>query len=426
MTGVSPTATEQPAAHARWTRYVRGEDITWILLFAAIAIFGPERDVIVTSLLACLALFQVLEPRIPAFASKRGVIAAVAIKLALAWVVIGFTHGIRSGYYPVLLMPIVSAATSLGALGTTVVIAVACAVFGSFFAFLPVFNVTLDPEEGRLIFLRFVWLPVVGVLTHQLAAEMRLRARKYQAVAEQLADTNVSLQEAEDAVRRADRLAALGQLTAGLAHELRNPLSTIKNSAEMLAKTIPAENAIAGEVAGYISTEVDRTNSLITRFLEFARPLRLRLELTDITAILDRAVSEVEKHTPPLDVTFYTNYSPDIRPFLVDGELMERVFYNLLLNAAQASPPHAAVTVKTRHVGDDVEIAVIDRGSGIQPKDMQNIFNPFFTTKSAGVGLGLAIVSKIVDEHGGSILVDSQPEQGTVFRVFLPLRYKSE
>jgi two-component system sensor histidine kinase HydH len=121
-------------------------------------------------------------------------------------------------------------------------------------------------------------------------------------------------------------------------------------------------------------------------------------------------------------VTIYKNYSPEIPPFFLDGELMERVMYNLLLNAAQASPTAASITVKTRQIDGMVEITVIDRGSGIPPKLIENIFNPFYTTKSAGVGLGLAIVSKIVDEHGGSISVESEPGEGSVFRVYLPFR----
>jgi len=100
---------------------------------------------------------------------------------------------------------------------------------------------------------------------------------------------------------------------------------------------------------------------------------------------------------------------------------MERVVYNLLLNAAQASPPQGHITLKTRLHDSTVEIAVIDRGGGIDPKHMESIFNPFFTTKSTGVGLGLAIVSKIVDEHGGKITVESEPGSGTVFRVLLRL-----
>ncbi len=123
----------------------------------------------------------------------------------------------------------------------------------------------------------------------------------------------------------------------------------------MLLKNVNADSAVSHEMAGFISSEVDRTNALVTRFLDFARPLELRLENTEITEVIDEAVAEVEKHTPPLDVSIYKNYSPDIAPFLMDRQLMERVLYNLLLNAAQASPPQGSVTVKTRQAGDTEE-----------------------------------------------------------------------
>ena len=132
---------------------------------------------------------------------------------------------------------------------------------------------------------------------------------------------------------------------------------------------------------------------------------------------------------PPISV--FKNYSPDVPPALMDAQWLEHVVVNLLSNAAQASPPGAVVTVKTRltqapapaqtDTQPRVEISVIDRGSGIQPKDLESIFNPFFTTKPAGVGLGLAICHKIVDEHGGQIVVESTPGEGSVFRVFLPV-----
>jgi signal transduction histidine kinase len=280
---------------------------------------------------------------------------------------------------------------------------------------------TLEAPEQRELALRVIFLAVAGNLTNVLADALRRQYAKTKAVAEQLADANRHLGEAEEAVRRSDRLAALGQLAAGLAHELRNPLGTIRASAEMLTRSVAAENDVAREVAGFIASEVDRTNSLVTRFLDFVRPLELRPAPADLAQVLDRSVAMVEREAAAREVTVYKNYSPDIPPFSLDAELMERVFYNLLANAAQATAPGGAVTVKTRPVAGNAEISVIDRGEGIEPKLMDTIFNPFFTTKPEGVGLGLAICSKIVDQHGGKIAVESERGKGSVFRVYLPM-----
>jgi len=401
-------------------RVVQPQDVVWVLLFAGLVIFGPDRNSFSVTFLCALGLFQILEPKLP-LTSVNGVILSYTIKLILCCLLIGQTDGISSSYYFVLVLPVISAATRLGTVGTILTSGMACGAYLSFWArvrpdqFIP-------PDQVEELVLRVVVMALSGFLAHQLAEATRVETRKFQAAALQLAEANRNLQEAEAAVRRSDRLAALGQLSAGLAHELRNPLGTIKTSAELLLKNVPADNAVAREMAGFISSEVDRTNSLVTRFLDFARPLAVRVERTDLTQVIDQAIGDMEKHQPPFDVTIYKNYSPEIPPFLLDGELMERVIYNLLLNAAQASPPNGSITVKTRENDGTVEITVIDRGSGIDAKHIENIFNPFYTTKSAGVGLGLAIVSKIVDEHGGSIAVESEPGEGSVFRVYLPFR----
>ena len=408
-----------------WTvkrSWVRAQDVVWILLFAALAFFGPDRNAATIALLSGLAVFQVAEPKIRYFASVQGSAVSFGIKLVLCYLLIGWTDGIASSYYWILLLPVISAATSLGVMGTLIATAVA---FGAYFSFLLILapGQVIEPDQVRELVLRAIILPVVGFLTNQLAQSSRSAAREYQAVAEQLAEANVSLQAAEAAMRRSERLAALGQMSAGLAHELRNPMGTMRNSAELLMKNVDPSNELALEMASFIVSEVDRSNSLITRFLDFARPLKLKREMTDVTQVIDRAVQQIERHKAPFEVAIYKNYSPDIRPFPMDGELMELVIYNLILNAVQASPPRGTVTVKTRQNEDEdmVEIAVIDSGSGIDPKHIENIFNPFFTTKAHGVGLGLAIVSKIVDEHGGKISVDSEPGSGSVFRVYLPM-----
>jgi len=396
------------------------QDIGWVLLFTALALFGPHRDLPTILLLSGLGAFQLLEPRLR-LSSIKGSIASFAVKLVLCYLLIGWTDGISSRYYWVLFLPVISAATTLNLIGTLLASVLASGAYLSFLYFLGP-DQFLPPSEYPELAMRGLILLVIGFLTQQLAEANRLAAQEAKIAAEQLAVANRHLREAEATVRRSERLAALGQLSAGLAHEIRNPLSTIKTSAEMLAQNVPSDNALAHEMAGFISSEVDRTNSLVTRFLDFARPLSVRLEKTDLTQLIDRAVSDIEKHSPPLDVTIYKNYAPDIPPFRLDGQLMERVVYNLLLNAAQASPAQGTVTVKTRQFNSTVEIAVIDRGPGIEPKHLENIFNPFFTTKPTGVGLGLAIVSKIVDEHSGKITVESEPGEGSVFRVYLPFR----
>ena len=401
-------------------RYGRPQDLVWVVLFAALAVFGPERTTESTLFLSALGLFQLLEPRL-GLTSLKGSIASFTIKLALCYLLIGWTDGISSRYWWVLFLPVISAATAFNLIGAVVASLLASGIYLSFLPLIRPPNY-LDPTEYPELVMRCLILPVIGYLTQQLAEANRIAAREAQIAAEQLAEANRNLREAEATVRRTERLAALGQLSAGLAHEIRNPLSTIKTSAEMLTQSVPVDNALAREMAGFISSEVDRTNLLVTRFLDFARPLAVRLETTDLSGVIDRAVADVEKHSPPLDVVIYKNYAPEIPPFLLDGQLMERVMYNLLLNAAQASPPHGTVTVKTRLLNDTVEIDVIDRGPGIDAKHLENIFNPFFTTKPTGVGLGLAIVSKIVDEHGGKIKVESEPGQGSVFRVYLPFQ----
>ena len=403
-------------ALTRWIRLIRPQDVVWLFLFLLLAIMSENGDASIYAMLAALATVQVSESKITALASTRGRVLALVVKFAVCYLLIGYTHGLDSPYWPVLLLPVVSVATAFGILGTELVALLAGLTYLSFLVYVDWTRYEIDAPTliGRVVFLM-----MAGNLANTLAEDLRVQSLQSRRAAEQLAKANRQLEEAEDAVRRSDRLAALGQLSAGLAHELRNPLGTIRASAEMLNRNLSTENEVAREVAGFISTEVDRANSLITRFLQFARPLEIRPERADLGQMLDRAIALVEREAP--QIAIYKNYAPEIPPFPFDAELMERVFYNLVLNAVQATAPGGAVTVKTRAADGTADIAVIDRGSGIEAKHLSTIFNPFFTTKPTGVGLGLAIVAKIVDEHGGKITVESEPGKGSVFRVLLPM-----
>jgi len=405
----------------RAAQWIRPQDVVWLLLFSGMIVFNQTGEPSEIAMLVALAAVQILESKLPLLSSQRGIVSWILLKLLLSYLLIGYTGGVSSSYYWLLLLPMISAGSSLGVLGTLVVTLLAWGVYLSFLLRIDWNRFVLEAPERRELALRVIFLAVAGNLTNTLAEALRRQFAKTKAVADQLAEANRNLQQAEEAVRRSDRLAALGQLAAGLAHELRNPLGTIRASAEMLNRSVASENEVAREVAGFIAEEVDRTNSLVTRFLDFVRPLELRPAPADLAQVLDRSVAMVEREAAAREVTVYKNYSPDIPPFPLDAELMERVFYNLLANAAQATAPGGAVTVKTRPVDGNAEISVIDRGSGIDPKIIDAIFNPFFTTKPDGVGLGLAICSKIVDQHGGKIAVESQPGKGSVFRVYLPL-----
>jgi signal transduction histidine kinase len=397
----------------RWIRLIRPHDLLWVALFAiplAKPVYGDRFEIVP---LVALGIAQILESKVPEIASTRSRIFWIVLKLVLSFVLIGFTDAINSRYWPALLLPVVSAATAFGFVGAMIFTLLTCAAYLVFLT-----DVTEERPVNVDLELRIVCLVVTGNLANTLAQDLRVQSEKHRRTAEQLVEANAHIRQAEEAVRRSDRLAALGQLTAGLAHELRNPLGTIKASAELLQRNVSAENEVTREMAGFIGSEVDRTNSLVTRFLQFARPLELSRANADLVQTLDRAIAQVEREAK--GAAIYKNYAPEIAPFPFDAELMERVFYNLILNAVQASPAGGAVSVKTRAGEGTVEIAVIDRGTGIEPKQRDSIFNPFFTTKPEGVGLGLAIVSKIVDEHGGKITVESEPGKGSVFHVVLP------
>lgn len=396
------------------------QDAVWLLLFSALAWVSPTRGPAEIEVLTALAVLQVAAPRIRAFQSARGNLVLISLKLLLGFLLIGVTGGIASSYYLILLLPVLSAATTLGPAGTAVFTALACLAY---LAFIPVaYNLgyILEGLYLRDLTLRVLFLPVVAYLTYSLAEENRRAARRAEAAAAELAEANRRLLEAEASARRSERLAALGQLTAGLAHELRNPLGTMKASAEMLLDRTPSDNTLVRELAEYISAEVDRTNSLITRFLEFARPAQLRKAPTDVHLVIDSVIERLDRELPGAAGRFHRNYDPALPLIEADAEMLERVFFNLLRNALEASPPDALVTVKTRRAPHGVEIAVIDRGPGVPPEIREQIFNPFFTTKPGGVGLGLAISAKIVSDHGGAITVDSAPGAGAAFLVSLP------
>lgn len=404
-----------------WTPTSR--DAVWVFLFLALHFTSPIVNDAEVEILAAFALFEIVEPRIGVFRdSPRGRFAGVAIRLVFAYLLMGVTGGITSSYYLILLLPVVTAATFFGGIATLAATTLAALSYLSFLLFLDFDRLMIPVDQRQEISFRILFLFLAAYLTYQLARTNRDQTVRYQNLAGELAAANANLKAAQSEVLRSERLAALGQLTAGLAHELRNPLGTIKTSAELLARKLPADDLIAKELSGYISTEVDRTNELVKRFLDFAKPFRLRVEPTDLREVIDRAAVQVAARADTRKCTIIRNDSPELHALPIDEQWICQMVSNLLANAIDASPEGSVVTVLTRPAEGGAEIAVIDRGAGIAAENLGSIFNPFFTTKAEGTGLGLAIVSKIVDEHRGRIFVESEPGVGTSFRVWLPDR----
>ncbi len=395
-------------------------DIAWLFLFSALGWVAPDRNWASLEMIGALAVLQLLAPRVRILNSRKALALLTFAQLIAGFLLIGVTGSLNSDFWLILIVPVVSAATLMGAWSCAAFAAMSCAACLSFIPLAGWWGYELSAGAWRQAVLRTLFLAAAAFLTYTLAESNRRAARQASESAAELAEANRRLMEAEDSVRRAERLAALGQLTAGLAHELRNPLGTIKAAAEVLEQHRAGMPPVAAELAGHVSAEVDRTNSLITRFLEFARPINLRCQPVDLNRLADLAIDHIARESPARPPFIHRNYEPGLPLVNGDEELLERVLFNLIRNALQASPPDSVVTVKTRSDSGVVEAAILDRGVGISPADQEQIFNPFFTTRAGGVGLGLAISAKIADEHRGSIAVESQPGRGSTFFLRLP------
>ncbi|HEX8960670.1 MAG TPA: cache domain-containing protein [Geobacteraceae bacterium] len=256
----------------------------------------------------------------------------------------------------------------------------------------------------------------------------------------QLEEKNALLVKAREELVRAEKLAAVGELAAGVAHEINNPMAIIRGNAELLQMAIPEEDPNREEVET-IARQVSRVERIVANLLKFARREHRRLGKADLNAMLDEILDQLGHQVPLAGITVIRNYTEpaEIRG---DADQLRQVFTNLALNAVQAMPGGGTLRVATRKVSsstfhvsssntnpetlnskpetDFIEISVEDTGVGIAPENLSQLFNPFFTTKANGTGLGLSVSYGIVKEHGGRITVESAIGRGTTFRVVLP------
>jgi PAS domain S-box-containing protein len=226
--------------------------------------------------------------------------------------------------------------------------------------------------------------------------------------------------EFESKIDKIDRLASLGELAAGLAHEIRNPLAGIKTSTQVLANRAEQNDANV-LLFDKIISEIDRMNKLITDLLNFAKPPASRLEKRDITKIIRESAKFLEEHFRKCKVNITFNFPLKEYFVLVDGYQMKQIFLNLFMNAIKAMPEGGRISVYIAAKGDFIEIYVRDTGKGISQENLPRIFDPFFTTDPKGTGLGLSVVQKLVIQNGGEIDVKSELNKGTTFCIKLPV-----
>ena len=255
--------------------------------------------------------------------------------------------------------------------------------------------------------------------------------RKHREHLEELVDERTAeLHSAQEELLRKQRLAAIGQLTATVSHELRNPLGSIRNSLAVIQRLSCDENPMMKNALKITDRGISRCDNIITELLDFARIRELKLKATNIDAWLGEILDDYE-HAPKIQLIRKPGAGVEIH---CDRERLLRALLNVLNNACDAvtaeeglpdSDGRPRLTVTTRIVDDGIEIEIADNGPGIPAEQQEKIFEPLFSTKSFGVGLGMSVVKQVMEQHGGSVQVDSEPGQGARVRLLLPLQQDS-
>ncbi len=274
-------------------------------------------------------------------------------------------------------------------------------------------------------YLEILLYNLIGFLTGVLSQREFMQRVRAERAAHRLEESYAKLREQADLVleieeqlRRADRLSALGELSAGMAHEIRNPLGSIRGTAEILKDGIdPADKRY--EFAQILIKEVDRLNRVVQDFLDFSRPATPRRESFDVLEALREVLLLTRQPAQKNRVETLLEGEGKLA-VAGDREQLKQAFLNLVLNALQAMPEGGTLKILAAAAEAEVRILFADSGQGIPAESLDRIFNPFFTTRSEGTGLGLAITHRIIQGHGGRIEVESRPGEGTVFTLHLP------
>jgi len=228
-------------------------------------------------------------------------------------------------------------------------------------------------------------------------------------------------QEMEAQLHLSERLATIGEMVAGVSHEIKNPLGIIQSTAELLGQ-LPDTDAKQKRLSNVITEETSRLNEKIMEFLDFARPQALDLQECHLEEIIEKNISFLTPELKKKHIHIENNLNGRSFKILADQELLYRAFLNIFINAIQAMEGDGTISVNVSKERDTYRVEIKDTGSGIPDETLKKIFNPFFTTKQKGSGLGLSIVKKIIEEHQGTLGVESKVNEGTIVSIQLPRR----
>jgi len=403
-----------------------------IFLLALLFLFNRGPDLVYEALaFALLITYHLLTDR--RFSSEQIrtaglMVVHIGLYLLLCTLVIWVTtEDEESPFWIIYLLPIAVAAANLGMAGTLATCGAAAGLFVGMVPSRLYLDAQLRGEEIPELLVFSITFFIVGVLIQSFSEQHRRQLALQKELNERLLGNQQVLKEslgkleaAEESLRRKDRLAALGEMSAGIAHEIRNPLGVISSSVQLLDRKMAAPAAGVRQLLDIIEEETTRLNALITDFLTFGRPSAPLRQRFDAGGLVLREVAHVGGLAEEKEISI-TTLLPEAEAFVTaDPDMIRQVLLNLLLNALEATEAGGEIRVRLEMKDGSCLLEVADSGCGIPEENLSKVFNPFFTTKEKGTGLGLANVHKIVEAHKGEISVRSSPGEGTAFSVRLP------
>jgi len=278
--------------------------------------------------------------------------------------------------------------------------------------------------ERKHLAVSYAFVPPNLVMVHTEDITERKRAEEalkdYSERLEEMVEERAKeLRDAQEELVRRERLAVLGQLAGGVAHELRNPQTVISNAIHCLQTTLPDADETTKEYLEMISSEVRNSDKIVSDLLSLSRTKPAEREEI---AVSDLVAQLWEKLPPPEKLKVTTEIAPDLAPLFVDPRQIGQVLVNLITNAYEAMPEGGRLTIKAEAEKDQVYLSIADTGCGISKENMKRLFKPLFTTKAQGIGAGLAVSKNLVEVNEGSIEVQSEESKGSTFTVILPTK----